>query len=376
MSFNDFYDGTSVAISAFRSFDLKGVHMKNLGIKMLALSLLSTAALAQTVPTRRPLPPPPISKPSPIAKPAIVIAPSVNYPPVINPPVIDNSWSQRESLQTLQINQVLNGQGQILPLRSILNLQPGTAVKKVLVVALSRQGGGRLEILADGRQQLITSNGMQSYDKVVGVSLETIEAEVNLVVGQNLQTLQLRTTGSLLISLVGVTIENQGSYPQPVPMPMPIPLPHPGPSRPLPLPPVLLVCSQEAPNVFQATFQRVKSFAYSGSGLNLMSDAATAFAQEWTSRNPCSEADGFLRRINTLREFAYSGNGLNMNSDGARQFALENESRVCVEDNSFVKEFTQHKDFAYSGSGLNMSSQGARDYAWSKIQVRYFVCQR
>ncbi len=358
--------------------------MKNLNLKMLALSLLTTVSVfAQhnPPPIRRqfpqPTPPPIVVTPSPIA--------------VTNPVLVDNTnWSQRETLVQSQVNQVLNGQGQVLPVRATLGLQPGSLVRKVIVIAMSRAGQGRLEVLADGQPALITSNGMQSYEKIVGTSLETIEAEVNLVVGQNLQTLQLRTDGNLMIALVGATLVEQIQQPplprpgpQPVPRPIPQPIPQPVPQprpvptpMPMPIPPRGIACSQDLPNAYQATFQRIKSFAYSSGGLNMTDQGATNFALDWTNRRSCGEADSYLRRVATLREFAYSTAGLDMTSDGARNFALENESRVCVDDTSFISEFKQHYQFAYSPSGLNMTSQGARNYAWGKIQPKFFVCQR
>lgn len=325
--------------------------MKNLSLKLIALSLLSSLASAQhnPPPIRRPLPP-------------IVVTPPI----IVQPPIADNNinWSQRESLLQQQVNQVSQGQGQILPIRATLNLQPGQLVKKVIVIAMSRAGQGRLEVLANGRPALITSSGMQSYEKIVGASLETIEAEVNGQVGNDLQSLQLRTDGVLLISLVGATIQNQ-VQPQSIPRPIP-----------QPLPPVMIVCSQDAVNVYQATFQRVKTFAYSTSGLDMTSAQATSFANDWTNRNSCNEADGYLRRIASLKEFAYATAGLDMTSAQAKQFALDNERKVCVQDNGFWDEFKQLYNFAYSISGMNMSSQQARDYAWNKIQPKYFTCLR
>lgn len=342
--------------------------MKSISLKTIALSLLSSFAIAQQnpPPIRRPLPqpaPPPIS---------------------ITPPIlVDTIWSQRELLIQHQVNQTLSGQGQILPVRATLNLQNGQIIKKVIVIAMSRAGQGRLEVLADGRPTLITSSGMQTYEKIIGTSLETIEAEINHQLGSNLQTLQIRTDGQILISLIGVTVQNQIApqpLPQPIPIPVPIPprpIPQPQPQpMPMPLPPLNDVCANDVINVYQATFQRIKNYAYASSGLDMTESQATQFAHDYTNRNSCNEADGFMRRVSSLKDFAYATAGLDMTSAQARQFAVDNESKVCVQDNSFVDEFKQLYNFAYSTSGLNMTSSQARNYAWSKIQPKYFMCQR
>ncbi|OQW46924.1 MAG: hypothetical protein A4S09_03185 [Proteobacteria bacterium SG_bin7] len=331
--------------------------MKTMYLKIVALSLLTSLAIAQQNP-------PPIRR---------------SLPPISISPMNDTSWSQRESLVQQQISQMLLGQGQILPIRATLGLQHGQVVKKVIVIAMSRAGHGRLEVLADGRPLLIASDGMQSYEKIVGTSLEVIEAEVNLQIGSSMQTLQLRTDGQILISLLGATVQNQITPP---PIPVPIP-PRPIPPRPFPQPvpqplplPSFIVCANDALNVYQATFQRVKNFAYSTSGLDMTEAQSTQFAIDYTNHNACDEADGYMRRISSLREFAYSTAGLDMTSAQARQFAIENENKVCILDNSFVGEFKQLYNFAYSTSGLNMTSAQARNYAWEKIQSKYFSCAR
>lgn len=355
----------------FGTFILKGDFMKTINFLIGALPLLiSIGAIAQQNP------PPVRLRPAPTIE-----RPSINVSPA-NGDIIGaglGNLGLREiliqNIEGLAPRSVLIGRDQILPVRAILGLNQGTFVRKVIIVAMTQAGHGRLEVLVNGQPTLIKADGIESYDKQVGVSLETIEAEINGEFGRNIQTIQLRTNGNFTIAMLGATVINQVTRPHPQPIPQPLPPPPPPLPQPHPRPiPHRVVCSQDAPHIFQSTFTKIKNFAYSGSGLNLTSNGATDYAVNWTDSNPCDLADGFMRRIANLKQFAYSGSGLNMTSSAATQFALENENRVCVDDTSYADEFQVHYQFAYSGSGLNLTSNGARDYAFKKIQPKYFTC--
>lgn len=147
------------------------------------------------------------------------------------------------------------------------------------------------------------------------------------------------------------------------------PVPGPGPR---PLPP--RACQQEDSASMQTAFRKIKDLAYLGSGLNMSSEGAIAFAQQWLNRFPCSAADRYATDLIRLKNFAYLGSGLNMSSENANNFALNNVERLCA-GYPLEKEFTTAYNFAYLGSGLNMSSENARKYALDRVQLSAFSCR-
>lgn len=139
-------------------------------------------------------------------------------------------------------------------------------------------------------------------------------------------------------------------------------------------PPRVKACANDTSTIFQSTFTKIKSFAYSGIGLNLSSQAATQFATDWTNKYPCSLADKYERDTKRIVIFAYSGLGLNYTYSEARNFAIEKAPNFCS-DYKLEEEFRRFYNFAYSTSGLNYSSTAAIAYALDKIERSAFSCR-
>jgi len=133
-------------------------------------------------------------------------------------------------------------------------------------------------------------------------------------------------------------------------------------------------CTNEPVEVFQATFIKVKNWAYSPSGLNKNSQEATEYAQHWTQTHACNEAESFIQEMGRLRNWAYSPSGLNKNSAEAAAYALKTIINLCGLSQPYEAEFTKLYNFAYSPSGLNMNSEQARAYALPQIEQRFFSC--
>lgn len=149
------------------------------------------------------------------------------------------------------------------------------------------------------------------------------------------------------------------------------PGPGPGPFPPVPQP--RFACDRASVAEYQATFIKIKDFAYSGNGINLSSSGATNYAAEWVRKYACEDADRFIAQYVRLKNFAYSGQGLNMSSSGAIDYANNGIDRLC-ENYAYEQEFRGLYDFAYSGRGLNMSSSGAVRYARERVEPQMFVC--
>lgn len=149
------------------------------------------------------------------------------------------------------------------------------------------------------------------------------------------------------------------------------PGPGPGPFPPVPQP--RFACDRQSVSEYQATFIKIKDFAYSGNGLNLSSSGATNYAGEWVQKYACEDAERFIAQFIRLKNFAYSGQGLNLSSSGAVNYASNGIDRVC-ENYSYEQEFRGLYDFAYSGRGLNMSSSGAVNYARERVEPQMFAC--
>lgn len=139
-------------------------------------------------------------------------------------------------------------------------------------------------------------------------------------------------------------------------------------------PPRVRACANDTVVNFQSTFSKIKSFAYSGSGLNMSSQEAIAFATDWTNKYPCDLADKYQTDLTRIISFAYSGSGLNYSGSNARSFAMERAPRFCTGYN-LEEEFRKFYSFAYSGSGLNYSSSAATAYALEKIERSAFSCR-
>lgn len=142
---------------------------------------------------------------------------------------------------------------------------------------------------------------------------------------------------------------------------------------PVPTPVPRLTCAQADAGTYQATFSKIKSFAYSSGGLNLDQQGSTNYALSWTQKYSCQDADQFKALFSRLRAFAYSSGGLNLDTNGAINYASNGIDRVCEQYN-FEQDFTSQYNFAYSSSGLNMSSSGARNYAAQRVEPQMFNC--
>lgn len=151
------------------------------------------------------------------------------------------------------------------------------------------------------------------------------------------------------------------------------PWPNPYPSYP-PYPSQQVTCDRDDNSAFQAAFIKVKNAAYSSSGLNYDSVSATAFAQSWASKNPCSYADLYVKNLLRLNTFAYSSSGLNYGSADARKFAIDNADNLCSGYN-LEQEYSSAYNFAYSSNGMNMNSVDARNYAIARIRSSAFTCR-
>lgn len=150
--------------------------------------------------------------------------------------------------------------------------------------------------------------------------------------------------------------------------------PGPGPG-PGPLPPVpRFTCDRASTAEYQNTFTKIKGFAYSSSGLDMSSAAATNFAQDWATKYDCADADRFISLFGRLRNFAYSTSGLDMSSAAAVNYASNGIDRLC-ENYAFESEFKNLYNFAYSTSGLDLSSAAARNYASQRVEPQMFQCR-
>lgn len=121
---------------------------------------------------------------------------------------------------------------------------------------------------------------------------------------------------------------------------------------------------------YQSRFAALYDVAYSGSGLNYTSSAARDYALNKVENVSSSMARTLADTLSAVREFAYSPSGLNYTSSAAGQLAAKWIDRDC-EDRSTVQRisdrFQQEYSFAYSPSGLNYTSSAARQYAANKV---------
>ena len=134
------------------------------------------------------------------------------------------------------------------------------------------------------------------------------------------------------------------------------------------------VCAQNRNGDFHATFSKIKSFAYSTSGIDLSSNESTQYAQEWTNTYPCNVADEFITNFKRLKKFAYSTSGLDMSSSESVDFAKNKIERFCS-NYQLESEFKRHYDFAYSTRGLDLSSSESREYAANQVDRFAFTCR-
>ena len=148
----------------------------------------------------------------------------------------DHRDRSNEQLVSVQVNRQVFGQGNILDLNQLLNLgiYNGSQVNSVVVIASTRDGRGQMDLLVNGVASSIPQN--------VGDKLQSIQLPLNGALGQNIMSLQLRTSGMITIALAGVTLEQRqmpqpapNPYPNPQPAPNPYPAPGPGPG-PAPAP--------------------------------------------------------------------------------------------------------------------------------------------
>jgi hypothetical protein len=149
-----------------------------------------------------------------------------------------------------------------------------------------------------------------------------------------------------------------------------------GPGTPTPpLPPFYPRSCAEAntAEMIQA-MQKIRNFAYSGSGLNMDSSGAAAYAQSWVQQYFCEEADSWVSEGRKIRNFAYSGSGLNLSSHDAAVYTQNALNRRCYDQVDYVSEASRIYQFAYSGSGLNLSSREASEYTRQQMDQRFFSC--
>ena len=190
----------------------------------------------------------------------------------------------------------------------------------------------------------------------------------------NADTLSPRDLGHVLNNLrrAKALLEGRPLPPGPGPIgPGPGPIgPHPGP-HPRPA----LVCSQEPSAIMYSTFQKIKSLAFSSSGMDMSDGGATRFAQSWVDKYPCSAADEYARDFKRLKDFAYSSRYLDQSSSQSINFAKEKVDSFCTGYN-LETEFQRHYDFAYSARGLDYSKTRAKQYAFDQVQPLAFSCRR
>lgn len=143
--------------------------------------------------------------------------------------------------------------------------------------------------------------------------------------------------------------------------------------NPIPVPQPRRVCEFAPVEIYQATFMQIKNFAYSSSGLDLSSQAATAFATEWMQRYSCEDANRFISLFGRLKNFAYSSSGLDMSSAEALNYSKNGINRLC-EGFAFEAEYKNLYNFAYSTGGLDLSTTAAREYARARVEPQMFSC--
>lgn len=150
------------------------------------------------------------------------------------------------------------------------------------------------------------------------------------------------------------------------------PGPGPGPIPPIPAP--RYTCDRASASEYQQTFIKVKNFAYSSSGLDMSSAAATNFAQDWSTRYSCADADQFISIFGRLKNFAYSTSGLDMSAAASIDYAQQGVNSLC-ENYNFEAEYKNLYNFAYSTSGLDLSAAAAKDYARQRVEPQMFQCR-
>lgn len=148
---------------------------------------------------------------------------------------------------------------------------------------------------------------------------------------------------------------------------------NPGPG-PGPIPTPRYTCDRASASEYQSTFVKVKNFAYSSSGLDMSSAAATNFAQDWSTRYACADADQFISIFGRLKNFAYSTSGLDMSAAASVDYAQQGVNSLC-ENYNFEAEFKNLYNFAYSTSGLDLSAPAAKDYARQRVEPQMFQCR-
>lgn len=136
-----------------------------------------------------------------------------------------NRWTDsQEVILSEQVDARLS-RGDRIALRRLLDLDQSyrnMEVKKIIVLAKSKNGFERVMAVGNGRQ----------YDsETVNDSLEAIELNVNRAIGRELQNLQLQVSGDVLIHSVTVVLETD-SWRRPPSRPTP-----PDDRRPRPTPP-------------------------------------------------------------------------------------------------------------------------------------------
>lgn len=114
------------------------------------------------------------------------------------------------------------------------------------------------------------------------------------------------------------------------------------------------------PDPDHSEFKRAKSFAYSGSGLNLDDGPATRWAFDYLATHACGVLEEYKARYAELYAYGYSGSYRNLDSDGARRFAIENVEFTPVRlVKDWQAQFPRVKEFFYSGGYMNMDSRDA-----------------
>lgn len=196
-----------------------------------------------------------------------------------------------------------------------------------------------------------------------------LSAQINQQVRTQVDTLRRDELRSLVQSLrTAKNILDRIVRPTP-------PAPRPFPPRPLPpVPRPTIYCSQEMPQVYQATFRKMKTFYYSSAGLNMSTSQAMVAAQDFANKYQCTDADKYITIIKRLKNFGYSSQYRNLSSSQAIAFAVEKVNSFC-ESVDIEGQYSRDYQFAYSSTGMNMSASQARKYAYRQVEQQAFSCR-
>ena len=116
------------------------------------------------------------------------------------------------------------------------------------------------------------------------------------------------------------------------------------------------VVSKSPKKIDISYIRKVNELAYSKSGLNLTSAAASEFSEIWLRKH----SDISFSELRDVASYAYSSSGMNLTSAKAKDFTLLWFSEFMGYD---FKDFKALYKSSYSSPGLNLTTAKALEYS-------------